>query len=194
MLRDIEKNPNYFGQRFMENEDYYFPSPTTLIAFMKALKENGQKDLIQNPVWDATAGIGTFSKVLLDAGFEVFSTDSKKLWDGTSEEVNFFKDTREWDGTILLAPPFKNATKYCYTALNHLNSGTILYYAKINLLESKERAKLFKEIPLHSIWFHSSRQMMIKSSDFLTTYYSTIFYAWFVWKTGFTGETKLYWI
>ena len=172
-----------------EDEDYYATEPKALELFLENLGDLR----LNNNIWECACGEGHLSKVLIKNGFNVKSTD---LIDrGFGEVQDFLKFEGNIDGDILTNPPFKLAEEFVKKAKEVLQGGNkLILFLKIQFLESESRFKLFRNFPLKYVYVHSSRQLCSRKGDFENYKSTTLFYAWFVWEKGFSGETIIRWI
>jgi len=82
-----------------EQNDYYATPP-------KAVSQLLELETFQNNIWECACGEGHISKVLLDNGFNIISSD---LIDrGFGEVSNFLETTDVFDGDIITNPPFSS--------------------------------------------------------------------------------------
>jgi len=138
-------------------------------------------------------GGGHLSKVLINKGFNVKSSD---LIDrGFGEVQDFLKFEGEFNGDILTNPPFKLAEEFVEKAMQSVHIGNrVIFFLKIQFLESETRYKLFKKYNPKYIYVHSSRQICAKGGEFEKYHAGTQFYAWYIFEKGYKGETILRWI
>ena len=185
-------NPNAERQK----EDFYATHPNALKVFLKKLKEDGVE--INKQVWECSCGMGHLSKVLLDEGYEVRSTDIvDRGYDSFNYQSDFLNSPHlnGWTGDILTNPPFKLAEEFVEKGMKLLCNGNKLFlFLKIQFLEGQKRKELFKEYPPKYVYVNSSRQLCAKDGEFEKYTATTQFYAWYIWEKGFTGETTLRWI
>jgi hypothetical protein len=187
-----------FAKKDREQDDYYATDPNTVRLFLETIKKDGIQ--LKNKIWEPAAGEGNISKVLIENGYNVYSTD---LIDrGYCEsDVNFLgegfnKPEKPKDvHTILTNPPYKVASEFTRRSLDLVENGDyVIMYLRVLFLEGKERYKLFKEHPPKYIYVHSSRQSCAKSGDFEKYTGSAVCFAWFIWEKGSTTEPIIRWI
>ena len=148
-----------------------------------------------NNIWECACGDGQMSKVLMEYGYNVKSTDLYNRGYGESG-VNFLSDTiTKWDGDIITNPPYKYALKFVEKALDIIPEGNnVIMFLKLQFVESKSRKKLFLSNPPRTIYISSSRLYCAKNGDFSKrSEGSAVAYAWYVWEKGFNGITELKW-
>ena len=182
-------NPNAERQE----EDFYAIEPNAMVLFLNKIKETGLK--LNDSIWECACGNGDLSKVLIDAGYSVDSTD---LIDrGYGEVLNFLLVDKfaKYKGDILTNPPFKLAEQFVEQGMELLHNGNkLLLFLKIQFLEGQRRKKLFKKYPPKYVYCYSARQLCAKNGEFEKYTSTTQFYAWYIWKKGYTGDTIIKWI
>ena len=101
--------------------------------------------------------------------------------------------------TIITNPPFSHAQEFIERAIDLVGRrGEVIMFAKIQLLESMSRKKMFEKYPPKYVYVFSERQPSLPNGNPLNEngkkWANTMCYAWFVWKKGFTGEPIIRWI
>lgn len=144
--------------------------------------------------WEPACGDGAISKVLVDHGMDVTSSDLFDYGYG-SPNVDFL-DTgvlRIFDH-IITNPPFALAEAFVSRALQQSNHKVALLL-RLAFLEGAGRySRLFSEEPPARVWVFSERITMYPNGE-QTGGTGTTAYAWFVWdKTRSGSSTKLGWI
>lgn len=172
-----------------QNEDFYatIPLAAELLLELETFSSN---------IWECACGEGHFSRVFLNAGHNVKSSDL--LDRGFGEKgVNFLKvTTQKWDGDIITNPPFKYAKEFVEKALSVISEGhKVAMFLKLQFMEGKERKKLFIKYPPKTIYVSSSRLICAKNADFKKAQQvgSAVAYAWYIWEKGFNGTTEMKW-
>jgi hypothetical protein len=169
-----------------EQHDYYATDPKA----GELLLELENFDNILEPA----CGEGHLSKVFVDKGLKVTSSDLIKRGYGT--ERSFF-DYEKWNGDIITNPPYKFAQKFVEHALSITENGNkIAMFLKLQFLESKGRKKLFVDTPPKTLYVTSSRLLCAKNADFEGMRKgggSAVAYGWFIWEKGFVGNTEIKW-
>ena len=174
-----------------EINDYYATHPQALVIFLKKLKQDGIN--LNRNIWECACGEGHLSKVLIDNGYNVFSSD--KIDRGYGMVKDFLTCEEKFDGDILTNPPYKNANLFVKTALKKVEDGNyVIMFLKIQFLESKARKILFNEFPPKYVYVHSERQYCAINGQFEKVKSSAVCYAWFIWKKGYKGEPIIRWI
>ena len=81
--------------------------------------------------------------------------------------VNFLECNDKFDGDILTNPPFKLAEKFVEKSFELINEGNyVVFFLKVQFLESKSRKKMFEKYPLKYLIVNSERQQCAKDADF----------------------------
>jgi len=169
-----------------EQHDYYATDPKAGELLLEL--ENF------NDILEPSCGEGHLSKVFLQKGIEVTSSDLVNR--GYGIEKDFF-DYKEWNGDIVTNPPYKYAQKFVEHALNIIPNGNkVAMFLKLQFLESKGRKNLFVNTPPKTLYVTSSRLLCAKNADFKgmrKSGGSAVAYGWFLWEKGFDGNTKIEW-
>jgi hypothetical protein len=152
-------------------------------------------------IWECACRAGHLSKVFIENGYNVLSTDMVDRGYGIGG-VDFLKvapgqiDLRSTD--IITNPPYSLAKEFVEHALELLpQNGKLAMFLKLTFMESKARKQLFVATPPYRIYVSSSRLQCAKNGDFET--YSkgvgtAVAYGWYVWIKGFKGDTTVKWI
>mgnify|MGYP003145205342 CR=1 FL=1 len=138
-------------------------------------------------------GQGHISQVLDEAGYEVRSTD---LIDrGYGSVLNFLECEELWRGDIITNPPFKLSAEFIRKSLSLVGVGQrVIFFQRLNFLESAKRFALFQEFPIQYVYVHASRVGTAMGGDFERYHAKSMAYAWYVWKRGYDGHTVMRWI
>ncbi len=178
-----------------EINDYYATNPHALEIFLDKLKEDNIK--LHHNIWECACGQGHLSQVLINNGYNVYSTDKVDRGFG-NERIDFlqkkcFKNDLKAD--ILTNPPYKYAEKFVLKALEIQADGyyTIMFL-KIQFLEGQARKKLFEKYPPKYIYVNSARQLCAMNGEFEKYKATALCYCWYIWQKGFKGEPIIRWI
>lgn len=168
-----------------QEQDFYATSPEAAEYLIKI------EDLHRN-IWECACGKGHLSKVFVDHGFSVKSTDLIDRGYGNGG-VDFLETTDVWQGDIVTNPPYKHAEDFIRHALEIVPDGSkVCMFLKIQFLEGKARKKLFAEYPPKRIWVSSSRIKCGMNGEFSESA-SMMALAWYVWEKGYIGDTVVKW-
>ena len=170
------------GER--EVDDFY---PTPPYAVEELLK----REEFSGSIWECACGEGDISKVFVDHGFDVISTDLIDRGYGTQED--FLTSNRIADN-IVTNPPYKLALDFVVKAKKNGNN-KIAMFLKTVWLESEARYEMFqdKEFPLKTVYQFSKRVTLYKGGIKMKNS-GMIAYAWYVWDKNYVGEPTIKWI
>ena len=172
--------------RERQEHDYYATDPCTIPELLEVEQFSGS-------IWECSCGEGHLSKALINAGFNVVSTDLIDRGFGQGG-VDFFMCGELLGDNIITNPPYK----YARQAVEHsikLGAKKVAMFLKLTFLEGKERNKLFKKYPPKKVWVYSSRrQVAINGDPEMFKKSSAAAYAWFIWEKDYQGETTIGWI
>lgn len=174
-----------------EKDDYYATHPSALQKVLPILENIVD---IDTNIWECACGEGHLSKVLLEQGYDVKSTDLVDR--GFGEVQDFLKCDTKFDGDIITNPPFKIADKFVYHAMDLLerDGNKAIFFLKVQFLESKQRKKLFKELPFKYLIVNSERQLCSRNGDFENYNSTTQCYCWFIFEKGYKGLPQILWV
>lgn len=151
-------------------------------------------------VWEPACGGGHLSKVLVDNGYSVKSTDIiDRGYEGT-EILDFLAVTKadikdDFPRDIITNPPYKYAKEFVEHSLDiSMDGTTVAMFLKLTFLEGKARRELFKKYPPKKIYVFSQRVTCAKNGVFENAPTSAVCYAWFIWVKGFKGDPIIKWI
>ena len=176
-----------------EQHDYYATEP-------KAVEILLENESFCHYVWECACGEGHISKVLLNAGYDVKSTDLIDRGFEDTEVLDFLKTDveyrkRDFSRDIITNPPYKYAKEFVEHALDiSMDSTKIAMFLKLTFLEGQARKKLFKKYPPKTIYVFSGRVKCAKNGNFDEVGSSAVAYAWFVWEKGFIGNPVIKWV
>jgi hypothetical protein len=173
-----------------QKHDYYATEP-------KAIELLLEVEEFSDHIWECACGEGHLSKVLVERGYNVRSTDLIDRGYGEGG-VDFLAQSEPFDGDIITNPPYKYASEFVYKALDLIPEGRkVAMFLKLQFLEGKKRKELFLKHPPKVIYVSSSRLLCAKNGEFEQMRAgggSAVAYAWFVWVKGFKGDTIVKWI
>ena len=174
-----------------ESNDFYATEPRAVEKLLSVLKRDGVR--LSDPLWEPACGQGHISKVLDEAGYEVRSTD---LIDrGYGSVLNFLEGEELWRGDIITNPPFKLSAEFIRKSLSLVGVGQrVIFFQRLNFLESAKRFALFQEFPIRYVYVHASRVGTAMGGDFQRYHAKSMAYAWYVWEKGYQGDTVMRWI
>lgn len=178
------------GER--QENDYYATEPYAVKLLL-------EQERFGKCVWECACGEGHISQVLIDAGYQVLSSDLfDRGFEGT-QIIDFLNtDITGNRKDIVTNPPYKFAKEFVEKALDISVDGTkVAMFLKLTFLESKSRRKLFEKYPPKVVYVSSSRLQCAKNGNFERYKQGTgtaVAYAWYVWVKGFKGDPVIKWI
>lgn len=173
-------------------DDFYATDPHSLAILLNALKRD--KFSLHKNIWECACGKGHLSKVLIDNGYDVYSSDLINRGYGEYNK-NFLNTVGISKHDILTNPPYKYAKEFVEHALDILDDGYYcVMFLKIQFLEGQARQELFKKYPPKYVYVNSARQLCAMNGEFEKYKATAICYCWFIWEKGFTGEPVIRWI
>lgn len=169
-----------------QRDDFYPTPPRATLALLDVETFDGD-------IWEPACGDGAISKVLIDAGYEVSSSDLIDRGYGMPH-VDFLLDYQTTATNIITNPPFKFAEEFARHALSR-TTGKVAMLCRLGWLEGKERRKMFTSTPLARVWVFSGRVPMMRNGDVMMAGGGgMIAFAWYVWEHGHTGAPSLGWL
>lgn len=139
--------------------DFYATSPAAAEWLIRI--EN-----LNHKIWECACGEGHLSKVFVDHGFEVRSTDLYDRGYGQGG-VDFLEQTEPWDGDIVTNPPYKHSVAFIEKAMELLpEGGKLCLFLKLQFLEGTRRRKLFMRYPPKTVWVSSARIQHGRNGEF----------------------------
>ena len=170
-----------------EKDDFYPTPPEGTRALLSVEKFVGN-------IWEPACGDGAMSKVLIDAGYAVLSTDLVDRGYGTAR-VDFLMEHVHTADNIITNPPFKLAEEFAAQALAH-SRRKVAMLARLAWLEGERRRIMFQSTPLARVWVFSRRLNINRSGDGILYggQGGLIAFAWYVWEHGHQGPPTLGWL
>jgi tRNA/tmRNA/rRNA uracil-C5-methylase (TrmA/RlmC/RlmD family) len=198
--KDWLGNSSFFIQNHRKKDsevseaDFYATHPNSVRTFLDFYNP-GKNDLI----WECACGTGNISKVLIEKGYKVYSTDlvDRGYGDG---QFNFLQAMTlpKPLNIILTNPPYKYAEDFLEQAMRLLpQNGYYIAFLPLTFLEGKNRYQLFQTYTPDSVYIHSSRQGCDSKGRFDFTNGGARCYCWIVWrkqKTEINNGTTIYWL
>ena len=182
-----------------EENDFYATDPYAIDKSIRFFEEIG----ISNNLWEPACGNLHLSCRLKEYGYNVVSSDLIKR-NNYCTQLDFFDSVEMLENSedIITNPPFKFAEDFVTKSMMLLNNGRFaLFFLKIQFLETRARAELFKNCGLKYVGVFSDRICCARNGDFdkyskqdkITGQYrgGTQCYAWFVFQKGYNGEPVL---
>lgn len=170
-----------------QREDYYATDPIAAELLLNL-------ETFDNNIWECACGEGHISKVLINAGYNVKSTDliDRGFGDGVMDFLSM--ENQSYDGDIITNPPYKYALEFVNKSLSIIPKGNkVAMFLKLQFMETKGRKNLFLTTPPKTIHVSSSRILCAKNGEFNNRDSSAVAYAWYIWEKGYKGDTIIKW-
>lgn len=173
--------------------DFYATEP-------KAVEELLKVETFDGSIWENCCGLGHISQTLINAGYNVISTDL--IYRGYGKGgIDFYEQNAAWADNIVTNPPYATALEWTIHSLDLLKPGKKLaLFLPIQFLESAKRAELFRTRPPARIWVAINRFCCGMNGEFYMKDVDNSYvldkngnpkklssakcYAWFVWDVG----------
>ena len=136
-----------------EKDDFYPTPPEGTRALLSVERFDGA-------IWEPACGDGAISRVLIDAGHDVVSTDLIDRGYGDAR-TDFLMEWRPRAPNIITNPPFKHAEDFVRKALD-LTTDKVAMLCRLAWLEGKERRAMFEATPLARVWVFAGRLSMMR--------------------------------
>ena len=171
---------NSKGDR-VKNDFYATPTYATEILL--------KKEKFVGNIWECACGDGAISKVLINKGYEVYSSDLIDRGYGNTPE-DFLKSDKVFDN-IITNPPFNLATEFNLKALQSVKN-KVVFLCKLSHLEGIKRADvIFSQKKLKKIYVFSKRLNFTKDGIKANGLMS---FGWFIYDVNFNGLPEVDWI
>ena len=181
------------NSRLGRSELDFYPTPTSAT---KALLD---KEIFIGNIWEPACGKGDISKVLLENGYDVISSDLNNYGYGDCGKdflntTGMFSETYKMVDNIVTNPPFNLALEFVEQSKKY-STKKIAMFLKTAFLEGGKRYEMFqdKEFALRSVYQFSKR---VNFGIHAGTHKNggMIPFAWFVWEKGYNGKPTIEWI
>ena len=160
-----------------EENDFYPTPESATVALLQHQKFEGD-------IWECACGDGAISKVLLQYGYKVYSSDLIDRGYGSTGK-DFLKSDLKADN-IVTNPPFNLSTEFTLQALQLANKNVAMLN-KLSFLEGINRKnKIFIQNKLKYIWVFSKR-VKFGGNGLMA-------FAWFIFDKNYNGKPTLDWI
>lgn len=185
MVRKLTELQRMVGDNIRNDreKDDFYATPEKATKALLSVEE------FQGGIWECCCGEGAISKVLIDSGYTVKSTDLIDRGYGKSG-FDFLKSNNT-ASNIVTNPPYKNGLEFISKAVE-LADQKVAMILPLRYLEGKARGQFYKQTPPARVWVFSSRVSMIKEGKEVSA--GLMAFAWFIWEKDATGETKLGWV
>ena len=167
-----------------EKDDFYPTPDNATQSLLDRQKFDGN-------IWECACGNGAMSKVMIEQGYNVYSSD---LIDRGYGEVgiDFLQSNKKFDN-IVTNPPFNLATEFTELALKLANK-KVCMLNKLSYLEGiKRRELIFDKNKLEKVLVFS-RRVPFKKESTQTKAAGLMAFAWFVYDVNYNGKPTIDWI
>ena len=143
-------------------DDYYATDPIALEMLL-------EKETFNPYVWECACGGGHLSKVLIDNGYKVKSSDIVYRGFEDAQIIDFLKVQKEdikndFSRDIITNPPYKYAKEFVEKALEISSDGVkVAMFLKLTFLEGTARYEMFKNIRLKKYMYLASVLIVVKT-------------------------------
>lgn len=169
---------NITGKRV--DHDFYPTPPEAVEALLKLEKFEGE-------IWECACGDGAISKILLQHGYKVYSSD---LIDrGYGSPNHDFLTSQLKSDNIVTNPPFNLSLEFTLKALQCVKNKAV-FLNKITFLEGiKRKNNLFNLNKLKKVHIFSKRLGFNNKGK-----KGLICFAWYVFDVNYNGKPTIDWI
>lgn len=172
-------------------ENDFYPTPAYVTqALLDREKFNGM-------IWECACGDGSMSDVLIDNGYEVFSTDIVDRGYKNQNEIADFLVVAypqfKRIPNIITNPPFKLSEKFVDNAINYWKCDKLALLCKLIFLEGQTRSRLLEKTPLKFVHVFRKRIKLTRNGEPIKGG-GMIAFAWFVWERGYKDYPRIDWI
>lgn len=180
-----------------EENDFYATPPIATKTLVNYINEY-YPEIKEKVIWECACGKGDISKVLIENGYKVTSSDIIDRGYGVcGEEMNFLESKLKIDYNIITNPPYKYAKEFVEKAMELITDDNYCcMLLKLTFLEGKKRYDMFKKYPPMKVLVFSDRINCALGGDFENTNENggAVCYAWYIWKKGYQGKTEIDWL
>ncbi len=167
-----------------EKDDFY---PTPINATQSLL----DKQKFEGNIWECACGNGAMSKVLIDNGYDVYSSDLIDRGYGETG-IDFLQSTKKVDN-IVTNPPFNLATEFTTHSFT-LAKKKVVMLSKISYLEGiKRREQIFNKKKLEKVLIFS-RRVPFKKESTNKLAGGLMAFGWFIYDVNYNGFPTIEWI
>jgi hypothetical protein len=148
-----------------------------------------KKEKFIGDIWECACGDGAISKVLINNGYDVYSSDLIDRGYGETG-IDFLQSTKQVDN-IVTNPPFNLATEFNLKALQAVTN-KVVFLCKLSHLEGIKRSKvIFNQKKLKNIYVFSKRLNFTKDG---TKANGLMSFGWFIYDVNYNGLPTIDWI
>lgn len=170
------------------HKDDWYPTPPYATEALLSVEQ------FDEHVWECACGDGAISKVLVDAGHVVSSTDLNDFGYGTPG-IDYLMETQLQADHIISNPPYKLANEFIKHSIE-LGVTKHCWLLRLAFLEGQKRFDdIFQHNPPARVYVFSKRLTIWRGDEDQAWYGSSgkTAYAWFCFEQGAT-DTRLSWL
>jgi hypothetical protein len=170
-----------------QEDDFYRTPPECTRALLR-------KEKFRRSMWEPACGDGAISRVLVEAGHTVVSTDLIDRGYGEGG-LDFLTEQKLRASDLATNPPYERADEFALHALN-LGVRKMALLCRLAWLEGQERYdRLYSQQKLARVWVFSRRQTLWRGDDEAAEADGGMTaYAWFVFERDHSGAPTLGWL
>jgi hypothetical protein len=170
-----------------QKDDFYATPKEGIAALLRVEQFDGA-------IWEPACGNGAISKVLIENGYTVVSTDLvDRGYDAAETRTDFLLCFNAKAPNIITNPPFKLNYEFMRRAV-YLATGKVALLMRLGCLEGIERGKFYEKSPLARVWVFKARLQIWRDATATSDAGGMIGFAWFVWDHGYVGKPTIGWI
>ena len=145
---------------------------------------------ITGPIWEPACGLGAISKVLIEHGHSVVSTDLVDRGYGAGG-IDFLLERQPRAPNVITNPPFKLALEFAQHALQ-VTTGKVALLVRWEWHAGQRRRLFFENSPPARTWLFSKRLPLMHREGYDGPRASSaIDHCWIVWEHGHNGPTTI---
>ena len=168
--------------------EYYATHPSVTLDLLRV-------ESFHHHILEPACGGGFISEPLSKNGYDVLSTDliDRGYGNGNIDFLSTEFEKGVFD--IVTNPPYTLFIQFLIKSID-ICYNKVAMLLPLSFLTTKQRSKLYKEFPPHTVYIYEDRICIAKNGEF-ERYQSVINpqqYAWFVWHKGFHGNPTIKWI
>jgi hypothetical protein len=165
--------------------DDFYPTPPGATRALLSVEK------FDKYIWEPACGDGAISKVLIEAGHGVCSTDLYDHGYGKSG-FDFLLQYSHYEDQVITNPPFKLADQFVTKCVT-LGIEKFALLCKLQFLEGQKRSKILQSSGLARVWIFSKRLSLTRNGLPMKNG-GMIAFAWYIFEKGYTGKPEIGWI
>jgi hypothetical protein len=166
-----------------EKDDFY-ATP------FEATKRLLEVEKFSKKIYEPCCGQGHISKVLLNNGHDVESTDLIDRGFGQSN-IDFLMEYKKRDN-IITNPPYGRLLMQFVKQCQYLSKNKTALLLKLTFLEGQERKEFFEKYPPIRVHVFSKRLALMKNGESYDGGMMAL--AWFIWEKGNKNKPIVSWL